>query len=1112
MNAANLNVEAIVGDIRKRWRRRALVQGAAVTLIVLALGASLLLVSYVTFVLPAAVLTAGVVAVVAVTIGAVVQFMVLPLRHRMTDEQIALFVEERIPELEDRFNSAVEVSHAIPTDREQRALIAKLMEDAARRARTISPATIVDRKRERILSYGATGCVVLVLLLGYASLDELQRIASGVGLSSLPLLKPPMTVVPGDVEIEKGESQEVIVELREETEQPVVLYYRSGAGEWQREEMRKGLTGPAYLFEFVDVQEPVRYYVENGEHRSVEYTVSLYEFPEVSRIDVTYRYPAYTGLAPRVEEGVGDIQGLKGSVATVKVQTTGAVEKAELVLDDGRTVQLESSGNGQFQGSIRLEEPGTYHVLLTDTEDKNNKFPEEHQIIPEEDEAPFITIRDPNQDVRANAIQEVLLAVEVQDDYGVKDVRLRYAINGGEEQTVTLLRPEDARKVEAAGEHLFYLEEYDLEPGDVISYYVEADDYLERPSPEATDMYFIEVIPFDQRFTQVNNMGAAMPGGQPSGVVLSQQQIIAATWKLRREQATMDPAEFDEARRALVQAQANLRDNIQQRVNSTAFAIELQTSQEGRQVTEYLRQAATEMERAILDLQATRLQEALAPERKALNHLLKADALNKDRQVALNRQQQSAGGGAGATEERMTELEDLELDISKDKYEMQAQGAGQGPSPEVDEAMQKLRDLARRQQNLMRQNEQERLRGEDKKRFIDRLQRDQQQLQEQAQNLSRNAQQMARGDRQRQRQIEERMDRVAQNMRQAEQALREGDPQQAMARQQQALNELERLQQDLRLGSGNTREMLDELARNFEQVRNQERQLGRDIQRANEQAEARGGVADTEELRRLQQNRQNVMDNLEDLERQAEALEARARAEDRDLASAARNLVQQMRREELEQEMEDSREALEKGWLDYAARLEEEIQAGMERMETQMRELAGRLPQTDDEKVARSLQDLRDLMQQMEAIREQQERMAQNRQEGPSGGQAGNSQQGRADAARLRRQMDQARETLGRLQQELGGNQQAQRAFAALSNYLGRADHTGVRLEGDAAKAFFDQRIFTPLTQLELELSRQVDALALERKLYNARRGDAPSEYRELVDKYYEALAKQRGR
>ena len=1154
MDAATRRVKALVTDVRKRWRRRALVQGAALALLALLFCAALLALLYSAFAVPLSYLLVGAGVAAVIVLGLVGWFVVRPAFRRISDRQVALFIEEHVPELEDRLNSAVEAGGQAELQKEHGALLDGLMRDAALRTRSIPMATVIDRKRERLLTAGAVASLALFLLFAYAERDRFLPLFSGADLAALMEKKPLLTVAPGNVEIEKGTSQEIIATLREDDDRDVTLHYKEGGGDWQKVTMQKGLGDPVFLHELQSIQEPVRYFVEYDGERTSPATISLYEFPDVEGIDLTYTYPAYVGRPPYTEEDTGDIRGLEGSTVALDVQATGDIERAELVVNGTRTIPLEPAGDGRFRGWIGLEDLGTYSVRLVDREGKENKFPRAYQIVPVEDERPFITLTDPQRDVRVNAIQEVLIAVTVEDDYGVEAARLKYSVNGAEEETLVLAEPTSVTEIDVLGEHLFFLEDFDLEPGDVISYYVEAEDHRPEGSPEMTDMYFVEVIPFEQQYAQAA-AGMPMGGGQPSGTVLSQQQIIAATWKLHREKPDMAEAAFDETLKALVQAQANLKANIEERIGSTAFSLELRSNEANRAVVDLLRQATASMDEALKKLGEAELQEALTPERQALNHLLKADALNKERQVALN-QQPGRGGGGSAQEERMTELMDLELDISKDKYEVAPQGQRGGDQQQqaMDDALRKIQELARKQENLANQQRQPNIEGEDKKRRVERLEREQDELREQTEALSQAMRQQMREQQGRQRgqqgqqsqsgqramrEMDERLERVAENMREAEQALRRGDEQRAQQAQQQALNELGRLEEQLRLaGTEGTRQQIDELAQNFRQLQEEEEELTQDLEETSE-AQAQSGRADPEALERLAEKRQALREALDEIKRQAEAVEERTAREDPEIAAAARNAVQQMRRQALEEKMESQERALEQGWLDRAGRQQEEIARSLERMEESMRTFDGGLPVTEEEQLARALADVRALQEQLDDLKQQQQATSAQQGEGqPGDEQAQNSEgqqaggegepsesqaqasgggQGEADrdqraqAARRQSQLQSAQEALERLQERLGGNQAAQGPLRQLQrslNAVGRADHTGTRIEGESADDYFTEQVYSPLSQLELELARQLGEVAMQKKLYGARRGDVPPAYRDLVERYYEALSK----
>lgn len=80
------------------------------------------------------------------------------------------------------------------------------------------------------------------------------------------------------------------------------------------------------------------------------------------------------------------------------------------------------------------------------------------------------------------------------DDYGVRGIELRYAVNGGAEQSVTIRAANSAPRMEAQGAHTLLLEEINLKPGDLVAYYAAATDGTGQSAQ--SDIYFMEVRPF----------------------------------------------------------------------------------------------------------------------------------------------------------------------------------------------------------------------------------------------------------------------------------------------------------------------------------------------------------------------------------------------------------------------------------------------------------------------------------------------------------------------------------------------------------------------------------------------------------------------------------------
>ncbi len=1071
MENAQIHLQSLIRAVRRQVRRRALLQGSAVALVAFFACVVALVLLYPVLHGQAFLFWLAVGGALAVSLAGSLWYVARPLRRKISDQQIAMYIEEQSPGLEDRLNSAIEAKarHIQGADE----ILSGLLGDAARMAREIVPSALVHQVRARLTAGMSAVLVAALLVVGGMNLDKVRLVAS----TSVAAVRPYMTISPGDVEIEKGESQPVVVELRENTNDQVDIVFQESGAEWTRKAMEAGLEGTSFMAEFNSIQGPIEYYVEVGSRRSNPYRISVYEFPAVDQIDLTYRYPDHIPLSPRIETDAGDIHGLQNSTVTLTVQTTGQPRTAEMVLESGATIPLALGDDGRFSGQVTLMQEDLYTLRLTDENGKRNQFPAQYAIVPVPDSAPHITVQDPGRDMRANAVEEVLVAADVDDDYGVAAFELVFFVGGGDAQSISLLDAPGNRH--SSGEHLLFLEDYGLQPGDVITYYLEAHDATQNA---VTDMYFIEVIPFDQTYTQVSAAGGGQAGGQQSGLVVSQQEIIAATWRLLRERNTHD--DYAGALEALTGAQANLKRSIEERIQSTAFSLELRGNELQQQTVRYLQEATESMGEAVQKLERDQLQEALPPQRKALTALLRADAQNKENQVA-QQQQRGQGGGMSATEERMSELMDLELDISKDKYEVQQQRAQE--AQELDDALRQVKDLARRQQDLANLQRPENLQGEDRKRFVDKLRRDQEEVREQLEQVARDMQQGRQQD------AEGRMSSALRNMREADRALRRGNLDEAAQRQQQALQDLQQLQPGLqRAAQGSRREQLEALTEDLQDVADRERQLAEDL----EELVGKGTRPTEDDMRPLDEERLALMDALHQAMEETARMEAQS--QDPEMTANLRNLQQQIQRDDLAGDMASSYRALRNGWLDSAQRLEEEILDDLANLDESRRALAQSLPVTEEEALASTLREIQDLQDQIRSLESDAERLRGSDPQGDS----------RGLEARLQSQISRAQGQLQDLMQR-GGDAATQQALSGVQNALSRADQTGVLLDEESAKTFFERNVYDALNQLEEEIVRALDLVQMEDRLYGSRRREVPPEYSIMVEKYYESLSRQ---
>src|SRR5262249_26480009 len=155
---------------------------------------------------------------------------------------------------------------------------------------------------------------------------------------------------------------------------------------------------------------------------------------------------------------------------------------------------------------------------------------------------------------------------------GVNHLELHFSVNGAPEQTIDLFTSKGDNPKEISAGHTFFLEEYNLEPGDFVTYYGKAVDTRKPANTVSTDIYFIEVRPFGREYYQGQAGGGGGGGDQDdSAEALSKRQkdIIAATFKLIRDKDKFKTKEWTDNIHAVSASQVKLAeqtDTLMQRL------------------------------------------------------------------------------------------------------------------------------------------------------------------------------------------------------------------------------------------------------------------------------------------------------------------------------------------------------------------------------------------------------------------------------------------------------------------------------------------------------------------------------------------------------------------
>ncbi len=966
---------------------------------------------------------------IAAIVAVIVFLLVRPLRgvgnRRAADE-----IERTSPAFGGRLDTWVDQTARMRAEGSAaNPLVDLLAEDTVRITEAVPVDDVVGRAR--ILSFSSAAIFGLLALVwlgtsgpGYWQYGTSRLWTGWFNTQEAPLYE--LLVEPGDTTVRKGANLAVSAQPVGFDPAAVDIYAKfESSVDWERAAMGPQREGSGYEFTFSAVRERLRYYMISGRVRTREFNVDVVEMPNVENIKLEYAFPSWTGLKPLTEDPGGDIRGVEGT----KVQVTLTTDKP---LVDGIIVVGENEISIRDNvAEIQVVGDDEYHIAAV-YQGENIRLTDDFFITVVPDEKPQLKILEPGRDWKATSIEEVTARFRANDDFGLRSLALHYAVNGFEQPEVKL--GGGRGKKEFNGSHLFSLEEMGEEvtesaeapeasdtplpvsappvgliAGDLVSYYAVASD---GKNETRTDIYFIEIQPFDRSFSQSQQAGGQGGGQQQQRDEISrrQKEIIVATWNLIKERDAKDgrkPAELREGAAMLAELQATLMAQAATLVERTRARQLTESDPKFKQFTEYLETAADFMKPAADALAAYKLDDAVRPEQQALQYLLRAEAIFTDIQISMT---QGGGGGGGASRD-LSEMFELEMDLEKNQYETGGGSAGQQVEEEIDDAFKKLEELARRQEQLASRAQdrqemsfeerwkQEMLRreAEELKRELEQLQRRQESQQQgqgsqQSQSASSSGSSSSsstsgtpQGEPQQQQQQEgQQLDRAIQQLDRATRAMEQSSQngnqgQQAASRAQQQMQQaLESMSQQRQQQSRNA---LSQMRQSAEKLVREQEQVGEELQKSLKVAlaalKAQGGQQqgrlpsgmDREEEIALANRKSEMGEQLAEIERQMQVQTRRLRAENKAAASHLRSALGELQQSEASTAIQNASDMIRRGMAPYVAQGEEGVARALRQLLYRLKEVEQLAQGGGDNQqrgLARALNDMESLRRRME--------------------------------------------------------------------------------------------------------------------------------------------------
>jgi hypothetical protein len=510
-----------------------------------------------------------------------------------------------------------------------------------------------------------------------------------------------VAVTPGDTTIERGDTFVVLARFQRTLPADVNLVVRASGVAPRTIPLVKSLADPVFGGSVPDVVQDFSYRLEYGRQQTREFKVTVFEHPRLVRADANLVFPTYTKLAPKHIEDTRRLSAVQGTRVDLALQLNKAVTSAKFVArDPAKTTIMLVVDAAKPEARLTAwtpEKTQTYDLQLIDAAGRSNKVAASFVIDVQPNRPPEIRLTSPRGDVRPSALEEISFEGTVWDDFGAPAYGFAYSISGGETKSVELGHELNAQEKRSFS-RVLPLEQLGAKPGDLISWYVWADDMGPDGNRRRTpgDLYFAEVRPFDEIFRESQGMQSAENQNQPPQgnetrrLTDLQKQIISATWKLQR-----DGANPNYGRDADV-----VRESQQQAITQAQQALENTGSTRDQALW---RTATDHMQHAIERLTDAaqspgKLALALGPEQAAYQTLLSLDA----HETAVTRGQRNRSNGAGGQAGRQRQIDQLDLQQAENRYETQRQAQAPQTAERREQlaVMNRLQELARRQQDL----------------------------------------------------------------------------------------------------------------------------------------------------------------------------------------------------------------------------------------------------------------------------------------------------------------------------------------------------------------------------------------------------------------------------
>ncbi len=386
--------------------------------------------------------------------------ILIPFLRQPDDDDIALLVERGNSPFGTRLIAALQLTRpgALQSG-EAPALVRALVSETERLAEPVDfTAVICTRQLRRLV-----GWAVVIIGIGgvvFWKGEEVSRDLLSRAFLSREVEVPRKTRIgqtSGDLRIARGDNVNLFALAKGVVPERAKLVLKFTSGRTQEFLLDGSQTNRAHFAQAMEnVQDTFDYTFHIGDGKSRSARVEAVERPGIAKLDATQIYPEYTGLGT-VRRSLGDLTLLVGSKLNLTLTPTKEVAKGAVLVTSSTNaapITLPLLVNPKNAREVQVSIPITSEALtgfsihLEDKYGFRSKDDAVYRLEVLPDRAPVVRITYPER--KEDLITQratVLIGFEAVDDFAVKQLFLRYTVDGGEEKGIELTLDAPARSL-----------------------------------------------------------------------------------------------------------------------------------------------------------------------------------------------------------------------------------------------------------------------------------------------------------------------------------------------------------------------------------------------------------------------------------------------------------------------------------------------------------------------------------------------------------------------------------------------------------------------------------------------------------------------------------------